>query len=358
MWRVRRDRPTTSRALSDFSTSDSRAARSATRNTAYGARRCGPTEVSRAPSVHNTQPWRWEVGERSVHLYADRGRQVPATDPDGRDLVISCGAALHHARIALAAEGWETTVHRVPDPARPDHLAALEPYERTPTDEDISLATAITERRTDRRRMSSWPVPGEYLDLMVERARITGALLVPVSEAHTRVRLERAMSEAAARQESRVEYALEIAEWSGRSSLAEDGVLAASAPARQGPDDLPLREFPGGTLVSPEVDRWDHEEATLLVLATTADDLVSRLRAGEAASAVLLTATDLGLATTPLSQPLEITDTRSAIAEEVLDGGAIPQLLIRIGWAPTSADPLPVTPRRALADAVSELDKR
>lgn len=309
----------------------------------------------RAPSVHNTQPWRWEIGEHSVHLYADWTRQVPATDPDGRDLVISCGAALHHLRVALGAEGWASRVHRVPNPARRDHLAAVEPYARAATDDDIALAAAIPHRRTDRRQMSSWPVPQRYLELMIEQAGGAGALLVPVTERAARHRLERAMAEAAARQESRLDYALELAEWSGRGPFSEDGVLAASSPASRGPYDLNLREFPGGTLASDEEDSWADQGAVLLVLATTTDDLVARLRAGEAASAALLTATELGLAGTPLSQALEVTDTRMAIADEVLDGAATPQLLLRVGWAPTSAAQLPSTPRRALSEVLFEL---
>jgi len=56
-----------------------------------------------APSVHNTQPWTWRVlDSTTIELYADRTRQLPATDPLGRDLAISCGAALHH--LVVAAE--------------------------------------------------------------------------------------------------------------------------------------------------------------------------------------------------------------------------------------------------------------
>ncbi|MDX6584329.1 MAG: hypothetical protein QOI10_3513, partial [Solirubrobacterales bacterium] len=54
----------------------------------------------RAPSLHNTQPWRWRVGDESVQLYLDQARQLPATDPEGRELIISCGAALHHLLVA------------------------------------------------------------------------------------------------------------------------------------------------------------------------------------------------------------------------------------------------------------------
>jgi nitroreductase len=81
------------------------------------------TLALRAPSIHNSQPWRWVLGDNSVHLFVDPDRQLAITDPDSRDLLVSCGAALHHLRVAFAAVGWATTVHRLPNPAQPDHLA-------------------------------------------------------------------------------------------------------------------------------------------------------------------------------------------------------------------------------------------
>lgn len=307
----------------------------------------------RAPSVHNTQPWRWEIGDRTVHLFADWSRQVHATDPDGRDLIVSCGAALHHLRIALATLGWATTVHRIPNPALPSHLAAVEMHPRQPTDEQVALAAAIGRRRTDRRHLSSWTVPTGHIDLMIEQAAHAGALLVPLVDPHSRHLLIRAIAEAAARQNSSPEYVRELAAWSARSTVSEDGVLATSTPLIGSPAGILLREFPGGVLPQPGIDPWDEEGSVVLALATTGDDPLSRLRAGEAASAALLTATDLGLATTPLSQALEIADTRTAIADDVLGGAAVPQLLLRVGWAPTSAPPLPASPRRPLDDVVS-----
>ena len=73
----------------------------------------------RAPSVHNSQPWRWRVGPHGVDLYTDATRRLPRTDPDGRDQVMSCGAALHHLLVALADAGQGARVRRIPDPARP-----------------------------------------------------------------------------------------------------------------------------------------------------------------------------------------------------------------------------------------------
>ena len=72
----------------------------------------------RAPSVHNTQPWAWRIGPDSIELYADESRRLGAADPTGRNLVISCGAALHHLRVAARASGLLPVVARLPDPAR------------------------------------------------------------------------------------------------------------------------------------------------------------------------------------------------------------------------------------------------
>ena len=79
------------------------------------------------------------------------------------------------------------------------------------------------------------------------------------------------------------------------------------------------------------------------MLGTASDDRLSQLRAGEALSAVILHATQAGLATCPLSEVLEIEETRTALRDEVLEGTLSPQLLVRIGWAPPQ--PLPATPR-------------
>ena len=58
-----------------------------------------------APSVHNTQPWWFSASGREISLYADAGRQLAVADPRGREMLISCGAALFTARLALRSLG-------------------------------------------------------------------------------------------------------------------------------------------------------------------------------------------------------------------------------------------------------------
>ena len=105
----------------------------------------------RAPSLHNSQPWRWIVGEAAVDLFADHERVVRSADRTGREAIISCGAALDHFRIAMAAAGWKTNVDPFPNPSDRDHLASLD---FTPahyvTTAERDRAHAILKRRTDR----------------------------------------------------------------------------------------------------------------------------------------------------------------------------------------------------------------
>src|SRR3569623_3366319 len=88
----------------------------------------------RAPSLHNTQPWRWVYRPGVLELYAARTRQLPALDPDGRSVLLSCGAALELAPLGFATSGWRTEVDRVPDPAGPDLLARIRTVSRSAVD--------------------------------------------------------------------------------------------------------------------------------------------------------------------------------------------------------------------------------
>lgn len=283
--------------------------------------------ATHAPSVHNTQPWRWSIDGGSVHLHADRDRRLPATDPDGRDLLISCGAALHHLRVALAAAGWAAVVHRLPDPARPDQLAVVRTRPHQPGERDLALAAAIRRRRTDRRRMSDLPVPPDQVEALARLARHEGASGTVITDPAARFHLAGAIAQAAVVGSGDPVHTAETAPWGGTG----------------GPPAGQPRAVRRGTLTA---GRSYGQRTEYLVVATPGDDTFARLRAGEAASAVLLGATDLGLATCPLSRPLEIADTRRVIRDDVLGGTAVPQLVVRLGWAPPGAAALPRAPRR------------
>jgi nitroreductase len=306
------------------------------------------TLANRAPSIHNTQPWRWRVGAARLDLYSEPDMQLRSTDPDGRDLIISCGAALQHCVVALAAMGWQAKVNRLPDPAAPRHLATIDVLPQLPDRADIALAAAIPRRRTDRRAYSCWPVAGGDVALMVARAARSGIMVRQVDALD---RMKTIVVQSVWEHISNPDYLRELTEWSGRyGSIA--GVPARNAPPSEPDAPIPGRLFAGPGLAQPPGAAPAADNAAILVLGTEEDDRLARLRAGEATSVVLLTATAIGLACCPISEPLEIRETREAVRADVFGASGYPQMLLRVGWASINADPLPSTPRRGLSDVV------
>lgn len=305
--------------------------------------------ASHAPSVHNSQPWHWTVGRRVVHLTADLKRWLPATDADGRDLTVSCGAALHHLRVALAAVGIRAVVHRIPNPGEPDRLATVELEPGRSTVADLELAAAITGRRTDRRPFSDWQIPEDSQGQLESAAVAQGAILRMVGVGGPRAALLEAIRTAEAQQKDLPGYGTELATWSGRRA-GDDGVPAANLLHARTAGIPASRGFPEGDIGPYPLGRQDG--ALLAVLGTASDDTLSRLRAGEALSAVLLTATTLGVASCSLSQPLEIGATRRTLRDDVLSGTLCPQIVLRLGWPPVGP-PVPATPRRSFADTAT-----
>jgi nitroreductase len=307
--------------------------------------------AGRAPSVHNTQPWIWRVGTHSLHLYANRDLNLPHTDPDARDLLLSCGAALNHCAIAFAALGWQCKIQRLPNPADPDHLAAIELHRHPAAEADVALAAAIPRRRTDRRNYGGWPVPQGDVALMGARAARAGVMLRRVDGLEN---LKRIVADAVSQHRSDYDYVAELATWSGRYASTA-GVPARSVPKPDAMAAIPARRFAGAVLdQSPDTDPAE-DNAVVIALGTAEDDTMARLRAGEVTSLVLLTATALGLASCPITEPLEVAETRAAVQADVFGDEGYPQMLLRIGWAPVNADPLPSTPRRELSEVVTRL---
>ncbi|MET0765936.1 MAG: hypothetical protein ABWY29_13810 [Blastococcus sp.] len=312
--------------------------------------------ANRAPSVHNTQPWRWRIGPNSIHLFVDPARTLPATDPGGRDLRISCGAALHHLRVALLAAGMGTRVHRLPDPAHSEHLAAVETGTAVPTPDDLAVARAIETRRSDRRVFSTWPVPLEFIATMTHVAAREGAVLHVLERESERIAVARLVEVAAVEQALTPDLSQETAAWTGRTRHAREGVPAANVPAQRD-GVVPVRPFAGAEQDQNVLGRDESDGTVLAVLATATDSPIDQLRAGEALSAVLLTATRLGLATDPVSQPLEVPVTRIELRRSLFGDAAEPQVLLRLGWAPISATPVPRTGRRPLQDTIDPMDQ-
>lgn len=303
----------------------------------------------RAPSIHNTQPWRWRVDANRVDLYADRARQLTAADPVGRNLAISCGAALHQAAVAARAYGWPAEITRLPVPRDPDLLATLHLRRGSQLPRALQDLEALQERRTDRRRFTSWPIPPERLARLAASVGVDQVRVVPVTAAHDRVRVELLVSRAMTIQKADRRFANEQRSWLDRSDV--DGIPRELLPAPGAGAPSRGSRFVEGPV---EDDNRGSIETSdgLLVIATNADDPDAWLRTGEALGELWLHAMNDGLSVVPLSQVIEVDETRTALHHELLGGLLHPQLLVRIGWQEIARSPIPRTPRRPLAEVL------
>ncbi|HEX6870716.1 MAG TPA: nitroreductase [Micromonosporaceae bacterium] len=295
-----------------------------------------------APSIHNTQPWRWRVDGPRLDLRAQRDRQLRVTDPDGRLLAISCGTALHHVRVALAAEGWQVDVVRMPDPADPDLLARLTVTGRTDVlPEAMRLLQTMRIRHTDRRPVAGTPPGPDALNAIREAVEGEGARL-HVLRPDDVIELAAAADHAQRVEAMDPAWRDELAYWAGGSRADGLGVPDEAIPVQPPATTVPGRDFGrGGSLpVSAGHDR----AARYGILYGDDDSLVNWLRGGEALSASWLIATEQDLTLLPLSATVEVTETRQKLRQLISNVGE-PYLVLRFGTAdPDHAGP-PHTPR-------------
>lgn len=305
-----------------------------------------------APSVHNSQPWRFEFGPGRIQLWADRTRQLSVVDPAGRQLVISCGCALFNARVAVAAAGYDGKVEVLPDPARPDLLARLTVAPRWGVRGAVlaELDPAIDERRTNRRRFIGEPVPDELVALLMRSASVEGARLI-VLRSPAEQRLVANLGRYAATAESAdPDYETELYAWTTDDPRRTDGVQAMSIPhtetAQEGGAESTARDFDTrGTGWLPTA---SDDEVPILYLLGTRDDVPrSWLAAGQALERALLEATRAGFATALVTQATEVPAARDALRRQ-LTPPLWPHVVLRVGHAPA----VPASPRRPLSEVV------
>jgi len=329
--------------------------------------------AARAPSLHNTQPWKFRPQRDCIELLADPDRQLTAVDPAGRELMISCGAAVFGLRLGLRQLGRLPAVALHPDPAQPLLLARVWPaghLARTPAEAD--LIAAVPHRHTHRGPFSPGEAPHRLLESLVTDAAAEGCELVLITDPQVVGRLGRLVRRAGAEQRANPEMSAELARWvRPAGSQARDGVpatarladgadsdqagllvdasrsarratLARSQPAagrfgeRLGPRDFgqPGTEQPGG-----------EPPLATAVLMTPGDIPADWLRAGQALDRLLLRAAARWVFASLQSQPIESPRHRRAVSA-LAGGHGHPQLLLQFGRANTA----PATPRRPQAE--------
>lgn len=299
-----------------------------------------------APSMHNSQPWRFRVRDGGVEIHLDPRRRLPACDPTGWGARLAGGAALLNLRLAVAVQGWEPLVRLVPDPADPDLLARVHPGRaRTATPVERRLWEAIWRRHSSRAPFWPDPVPAGIRTALVTAAETEQAWLTMLfgpGPVNALAEIAHTANQVLMRDEA---YRAELAEWTRQGRDATDGVPRDAGGPHPGPDDLlPRRPF---AEPSRRAGAGMEADPLVAVLGTADDGPGDQVVAGQALQRVLLTATDAGLGVSMVSQPIEVPRAREELRLALRQYGA-PQMVLRIGYG----QPGPTTPRRTLAEVL------
>ncbi|MGW4720768.1 Acg family FMN-binding oxidoreductase [Nocardia sp. NPDC004260] len=308
--------------------------------------------AGRAPSLHNSQPWHWTFDGDVLRLFAVPERMLPATDKSGRQMLISCGIALDHLRVAMAAVGWRIHVARFPDPNRREHLANIT-FDRAPiiTDGDRARADAIPRRHTDRLPFQApigWPDFEEVLRSTFDPIDAT----LDVLGDDCRPSLARASEMSAALRRYDAGYHAELQWWTGHT-IGDAGVPSDALISQEERQRVSVgRKFP--TTSGDRRGEITEDHSVILVLSTDRDTPEDLVRCGEVLSTVLLECTLAGFATCPLTHLTEVPSSR-AVVRELTGHSGLPQALIRVGIAPESESNAPATARRPLSEVLEIL---
>ncbi|MBV9822283.1 MAG: hypothetical protein JO144_08570, partial [Actinobacteria bacterium] len=312
-----------------------------------------PTEALRraavratwAPSVRNTQPWRFVIGRGALEVHADYSRQLRVLDPSGRQLVISCGCAVFNARVSLAADGFPTQVRwHLPDEGSGllTELVGL-PGEFSEREKAIAaLDPVLSLRRANRRRFVDDRVPADLLETLTAVAAAEGARAIVLSNPAHRTAAASLSRWAEAIQLADQAYRAELRAWVTADGHRDDGVPIAALLTPAAPDTAagevpqPPRPFadspqdarlPGLTVAGPE--------PTLLLLGTDTDDAPAWLQAGEALERLWLEVARAEFAMSLFTEPIEVPAIRELLRARL--GLAVhPHVLLRIGRAPAT----------------------
>jgi hypothetical protein len=302
--------------------------------------------ATRAPSMHNTQPWRFRQSDGAIELSIDPERRLRVADPSGWASRISCGAALFNLRLALAARGTPGRVTLLPDAEDPYLLArvTVEPH-RAPLPSELRLHRAIALRHSNRMPFIDKPVPVDVRAALTAAADAENARLELVFRPAGVEELAALLHTAHRALEREPAYREELAAWTRADGTAADGVTRSAGGPAPAPDELlPRRDF-GDRELAGQLDYG--RDPLLAVLGTACDWAADQIQGGQALQRVLLTAVDLGLSASLFSQPIEVKPVRDRL-RLALAHRHEPQMLMRFGYA----IPAPRSPRRPVAEVV------
>lgn len=279
-----------------------------------------------APSSHNSQPWKFNVSEGEIQVFADKFRWLKVADADRREQYISLGCALENLILAAEHFGYNCSVSYLPGPE--DLVAVVSLQSGSPPPSDSRLFYAITSRQTNRNPYEPRAISDADLETIYSLCSDPDTSIFITSDSATKKRFLDLVVQANGFQYSDVNYKSELGRWLGQGVMGPTGINAKMAQMAVVFLD-----------VGPEQTRKDAELINstpyICFISTANNDTISSLKAGRTLERFWLSATSLGISLHPMSQALEVQETKTNLTGLLPAGSEMAQVqqTFRLGYA-------------------------
>lgn len=309
----------------------------------------------KAPSGHNTQPWKFKVSETSIRIMPDYNRRLEVVDPDDHALFISLGCALENLLIAARHAGYSPTVsyhlHNTSEEyvqvdLVPDTIAG-----------QTDLFDAIEKRQSTRATYNRAAIPAEHLKKLQEAAATQNSVSCRIIEDKQEIAaITQLVKEANIRQFKNEHFRKEMENWirfnDKTASTSRDGLRSAVMGSPAVPTWFGKLYF--NYLVSPTKEAEKAaagiaSSSALAVFVTEDSTKEGWVKLGQSFERFALRATALGIKHAHLNMPCEEVPVRQKLKQLLGYTTAEPLLLIRLGYG----DTMPMSFRRPLEEVLT-----
>lgn len=309
--------------------------------------------ATKAPSGHNTQPWKFLIKKDEIQIHPDFNRALPIVDPDNHALYISLGCAVENAVLAAKNYGFSSNIEIAKNNEGADFIAIK--LRKDKTVEFDELFNYIDNRQVTRNEYSSSTVPSEDVKILLESTDFEGVHVLVFTDSKAISELEPFIIEGSNLQFQNKDFVNELVSWI-RFSKKEveqkcDGIWHASMgmpSAGRMVGNIIMKKF---VSAKSEAKRWKKQikaSAGFVLFTAEKNDVEHWVNLGRAFQRFGLTTSKLNINHAHVNMPCEELSVRKKVAAHFKLKNEHPLLLIRFGYS----EKMPYSFRRSLHETV------
>lgn len=286
-----------------------------------------------AANGHNTQPWKFAVQEDAIEIHPDTRRELKVVDPDHRELWISLGCALENLLVAARASGYATEV------TYPDGQDFIRVALAVDSPQSDAMFDAIPLRQNTRTEYDGQLIKTADFDQVQALALEPGVSLHFFTNPDRMETVVEYVNQGNLSQYGNRAFVDELIAWLRFNKKEALGSMDGLYSRCSGNPEVPSwlgRMFVAGTKPQQQADldaKKLRSSPAAVLIASETEDKTAWVRTGQVYERLALKTTSLNIKSAFLNQPIEVKEIRAQFQSAIGLGAALPQLLVRLGYA-------------------------